>query len=180
MPLSVTPKMNRFIIPLTVAITALTSCTSHNDKDEHADFRLPAPAWQKETGKWTLKSKVFPDPSFGDVSVVSPKAYWETQMTKLPMAVGALSDSTIIELTPEMAEYYAGPHYKSQFGTRPYLVRAIFWNYTGAFSLQWHRCQLYVSHTSLGGVYGETKLPLVVNLRKPPVTVYTVTSSASH
>ncbi len=92
-------------------------------------------------------------------------------------AVRELGNHTIVELTDEMAKYYAGPHYKRQLGTRPYLVRAVFCNSNGDFELYWRNEELYVNHDSIGGVYGEEKLPLVINLKQPPKTVYTYLSS---
>lgn len=94
------------------------------------------------------------------------------------MAVRELADNIAVELTDEQASYYAGPHYKRHFGTRPYLVRAVFWNYTGGFELYWIDDELYVHHSSLGGIYGEEKLPIIINLKKPPKAVYIYLSSA--
>lgn len=94
------------------------------------------------------------------------------------MAVEKLEGVTIVGLSDKDARTYAGPHYKKQLGTQPYLVRGIFWNYTGYFSLFLKDDELYVSHSSLGHIRGETKLPFVINLKRTPKRVYTYMWSA--
>jgi hypothetical protein len=155
------------------------SCALQQQSTEESEsdlFSLPANQPKDEKGSWIHLPLNYAEHE-GNL-VLSPKVYWETQTTRLPMAVEKLKDKTIEELTSEDAEYYAGPHYRKQIGTRPYLVRAVFWNYTGDFSLYWLNDELHVSYFSLGWMNGEKKLPIIVNLKRPPRAVYTFMGSA--
>ncbi len=165
--------MNTLLPALLVVCLALASCASSEQGELQNPFSLPSPQSKKGKDSWIFEPQRYP----GDIDVIDPKTYWQTQMIKLPMAVRELGNQTLVELTDEMATYYAGPHYKRQRGTHPYLVRAVFCNHYGDFDLYWRNDELYVNHDSLGGAYGEEKLPLVINLKQPPKTVYTYLSS---
>jgi hypothetical protein len=167
---------NLLTVTIVIAVIALTSCVSQDKNAEDIGFQLAAPKTKSKTDSWIFEPQKYPGSSRGHA--IGKKSSWQTQVTKLPMAVEKLSDAAVVELTDELATYYAGPHYKRQVGTRPYLVRAVFWNYTGDFDLYWNDEALYVHQSSLGGIYGETKLPIVVNLKQPPKAVYVYMSSA--
>lgn len=66
------------------------------------------------------------------------------------MAVQKLESVPILRISDQDARMYAGPNYKKQLGTQPYLVRGVCWNETGGFSLFLKDEELYVSHFSLG------------------------------
>lgn len=167
-------------IVLTAMCALISGCATEkrlSDGDApvvSATVAQPPPNQSKDS--WIHEPDNFPGDMDG--SQIDRKAYWQTQMTKLPMAIRMLDDKTIVGLTDKDARYYAGSHYSKQLGTRPYLVRAVFWNYTGEFSLFLRDGDLFVSHYSLGHINGETKLPFVVNLRQPPNHVYTYMGSA--
>lgn len=89
-------------------------------------------------------------------------------------AVDALKEKSAIPLTEEMAKYYAGVLFKTEKGFTPYLVRSLFANYTGQFSVFWKNGELLVQHNSLGKHFIPEFCPLVVNLPSKPKSVFIV------
>jgi hypothetical protein len=98
--------------------------------------------------------------------------FFEVRVTRLMTAVDRLKEKPALALTEEMARYYAGPLYKSEPGTKAYLVRALFANYTGMHTLYWHESRLLVRHDSLGFGFEPQFSPLVVNLPDEPKEVF--------
>jgi hypothetical protein len=134
------------------------------------------PSLNSRPGSWISSPREYPGAA--NVVEVSKQAYWQAQATVLPTAIERLEAKTFVQLSEDEAAYFAGPHYRRQPGTEPYLVRAVFWNYTGDFALLLEDGCLYVGHHSLGHVDGETKLPLIVNLKRAPKKVHTYLSAA--
>lgn len=157
---------------------ALLASYAMNDTPE--DFgvtslppEISAPPADQKSGSWVSKPNSYPgSPEIPQVD------FWETQVTQVFLAERELRDKTIRSLSSEDALRYGGPHFRSPPGTRPYLVRGTWWNYTGSFSLILDKGDLHVRQDSLGHSDGEHKLPIIVNLESPPKRVFTYHSFA--
>ena len=103
---------------------------------------------------------------------LSETNFFEVRVTRLMTAVDRLKEKPAVLLTEELARYYAGPLYRSQPGTKPCLVRALFANYTGMHTLYWREGSLLVRHDSLGSNFEPQFSPLVVNLPAEPKEVF--------
>ena len=99
---------------------------------------------------------------------------FEVRTSRLMTAVYDLEKAPVMLLTPEMARYYIGAGYRSREGTRPFLVRGLFANYTGNHSAYLLQDSLLVVHASLGYSFRPHFCPLVVNLQREPRTVFVV------
>jgi hypothetical protein len=84
----------------------------------------------------------------------------------------------VFELNERLARYYAGHRYVPEAGKRPFLVRALFSNYTGSHTVKIKDGTLVVVHRSLGRGTRVDFSPLVVNLATPPTRVLNYVFSA--
>lgn len=171
------------IISAPIIGVLFSGCATDQETKNHSGGRIGSvpenvsrPPFTQLKNSWISEPASYPHD--GDGSPISENSYWQTQVTTLPMAIRELDNYIIVALSDEDARFYAGPHYKKQLGMHPYLVRGVFWNYTGDFSLFWRDGELFVSHSSLGHIRGETKLPLIINLKRTPKRVYTYMGSA--
>src|SRR5262249_43929072 len=98
--------------------------------------------------------------------------FFEVRVTRLMAAVDILKEKPAVALSEELARYYAGPLYKVEQGKKPYLVRALFANYTGKHTLFYRDGNLLVRHDSLGHHFEPQFSPLIVNLSNEPKKVF--------
>ena len=103
-----------------------------------------------------------------DENEIAKDRFYECNITKLGTALVRLKDKEFIELTDELAVYYAGHSYKPRDGSKAYLVRGAFANYTGKFSLFFKDGELLVQHMSLGRNTIPQFCPLIVRLPSSP------------
>ncbi len=116
---------------------------------------------------WLNKPKI----AFEAKDQLSETSFAEVRVTRLMTAVSRLRNTSAIQLSDKMAQYYAGSMYKSEAGKRPYLVRGLFANYTGRHTLFFRDDTLLVLHESLGKEFDPMFCPLVVNLSSEPKKV---------
>jgi hypothetical protein len=105
-------------------------------------------------------------------------SFFEVRVTRLMIAVDQLKEKPAIPLTDDLARYFAGALYKSEKEKKPYLVRALFANYTGSHTLFWRDGQLLIRHDSLGNSFEPQFSPLVVNLPSEPKEIFIVVGGA--
>ncbi len=98
--------------------------------------------------------------------------FFEVRVTRLMTAIDRLKEKSAVALTEDLARSYVGPLYKAEQGKKPYLVRALFANYTGKHTLFWQDGNLLVRHDSLGHHLEPQFSPLVVNLPAEPKKVF--------
>jgi hypothetical protein len=113
-----------------------------------------------------------PKTNFTEAQKLPETAFAEVRITRLMTAVRDLKDKPAIPLTAEMARYFAGAGFKPEMGKKSYLVRGLFANYTGVFSVFWKDGRLLVEHDSLGKNLIPQFCPLVVNLPAEPKSVF--------
>jgi hypothetical protein len=123
---------------------------------------------------WMSKPKT----GFTEEQQLPETRFAEVRITRLMTAVDRLKEKSAIPLSEEMAKYYAGVSFKAEKGFTPYLVRGLFANYTGQFSLCWKDGDLLVEHDSLGKHFVPEFCPLVVNLPSEPKRVFIVIGGA--
>ncbi|MGE9267815.1 MAG: hypothetical protein ACQKBY_06935 [Verrucomicrobiales bacterium] len=134
-----------------------------------AVFASAAPPQAKD---WVTPSSKIP-PGLAQVDhQIAEDRYYECQITKLGTALDRLKDQEFIELTDELAVYYAGHSYRPQKGAKAYLVRAAFMNDTGRFSLFFEEEHLLFRHTSLGRNATVKFCPLIVQLPIAPKKIF--------
>lgn len=128
------------------------------------------PCWAAEPAPkdWISESKT----EYTEAHKLPDTMFAEVRITRLMSAVDELKEKSVIPLTDEMAQYYAGPSFNPGKGRRSYLVRGLFANYTGQFSLFWRDGTLLVEHDSLGKHFIPQFCPLVVNLPVLPTKVF--------
>lgn len=98
--------------------------------------------------------------------------YAEVRVTRLQTAISRLQDKPFIELGPELVDFYADTRFRVSRGKKAYLVRSLYCNETGAYSLRYWKRRLSVTHFSLGSAFHPVPLPLVVLLDAPPAEVF--------
>jgi len=103
---------------------------------------------------------------------VAEDHFYECQITKLGTALDRLKEVSYIELTDDLATYYAGHSYRPRKGHKAYLVRGAFANYTGNFTLFYQGGSLVIQHMSLGRSATPQICPLIVQLPTPPKKVF--------
>ena len=108
-----------------------------------------------------------------DISNIAQSDIFFVPVNKIPLAVQKLKSNDAIKLSSDNMKYYAGNHFKIVKGKAPYLVRAMFENFTGSdFDIKWHSKKkvLKISYNSLGisSPKGRFFSPLVVNLPTKP------------
>lgn len=113
-----------------------------------------------------------PKTKFTEAQKLPQTAFAEVRITRLMTAVDRLKEKSVIPLSPEMAQYFAGAGFKPGKGRKAYLVRGLFANYTGEFSLFWKDGKLLVEHDSLGKRFIPRFCPLVVELPEEPADVF--------
>lgn len=117
---------------------------------------------------WVTPSVKIPNGLAQDDNQIANDRFYECNITKLGTALDRLKDKEFIELTDELAVYYAGPSYKPRDGSKAYLVRGAFANYTGQFSLFFKDGNLLIEHMSLGRNAIPQFCPLIVQLPSQP------------
>lgn len=106
-----------------------------------------------------------------DENKLAEELYHECRVTRLGTAVDRLATVDFLELSEELATYYAGHSYTSRKGFTAYLVRAVFANDTGQFTLFYDDGNLLIRHRSLGNAFTPRHCPLIVQLPTPPKSV---------
>lgn len=119
-----------------------------------------------------------PEMNFTEARKLPETAFSEVRITRLMTAVNRLTEKSAIPLTAELAQFYAGPGFKPGKGRKAYLVRGLFANYTGEFSLYWKDGKLLVRHDSLGKQFIPRFCPLVVELPAEPTEVFILIGGA--
>ena len=109
--------------------------------------------------------------------IIKRDFYYEIGPQTLPLAIRELKTKSIIELTQKSAKYY-NAHYKSSKGMKPYLVRAVFSNYTGDLFVLKDGDSLVIGHYSLGGSSSPSFTPLIINLKTKPKNLILYLSGA--
>ena len=104
--------------------------------------------------------------------------YYIVGLTHVWTAVSRLEATSVIELTPELAQFYTGHYYKPPARKKIFLVRGLFANETGRHFLALHGDSLLVSHGSLGHSFTPNFSPMIVHLDRPPKEVYISISGA--
>ena len=117
---------------------------------------------------WVTSPAKIPNGLAQDGNEIAEERFYECQITKLGTALDRLKDKEVIELTDELAVYYAGHSYRPHNGTKAYLVRGAFANYTGRFSLFCKDGNLLIQHMSLGRNATPQFCPLIVQLPSAP------------
>lgn len=120
---------------------------------------------------WLTPSDKIPDDLAQNDNKIAENRFYECNITKLGTALDRLKDKEFIELTNELAVYYAGHSYKPHDGAKAFLVRGAFANYSGEFSLFFKRGNLLIQHMSLGQNATPQFCPLIVQLPSPPKKV---------
>ncbi len=120
---------------------------------------------------WVTPSAKIPGGITQDDNKIAEERFYECKITKLGTALDRLKDKEFIELTDELAVYYAGHSYRPRDGTKAYLVRGAFANYTGRFTLFFKGGDLLIEHMSLGRNAVPQFCPLIVQLSTPPKKV---------
>ncbi len=101
---------------------------------------------------------------------ISSKYYYDINVRRLPSAVESLALIDIKKISNREAVYF-NHHYKKEKGMTPYLVRALFSNYTGnGFVIGWSSEDkvLMIRHSSLGGTSDPMFAPIIINLPEQP------------
>ena len=117
---------------------------------------------------WLCAPKV----GFTEEQKLTETFFAEVRISRLMTAVDRLKVKSAIPLTEKLAKYYAGALFKTEKGFIPFLVRGLFANYTGQFSVFWKDGDLLVIHDSLGTDFRPEFCPLVVNLPSEPKRVF--------
>ena len=104
--------------------------------------------------------------------------YSEVRVTALNTAISRLETSPYIELTHEQVKHYTDSRFYVPRDKRAFLVRSLYSNETGGYSLLYWQRKLTVSHFSLGGSFEPHPLPLVVLLDSQPTTLFVTYSGA--
>jgi hypothetical protein len=123
---------------------------------------------------WLLE----PRRTFREKDALPESDFVEVRVTRLVAAMDSLKDKAAIPLTQEDVRYFAGSAFKSKAGNRPYLVRGLFANNTGEFSVFWSNGELLVQHDSLGHHSTPEFCPLVISLPSEPAHVFVVVNVA--
>jgi len=98
---------------------------------------------------------------------------YEVTASKANIAFRELEQTSISQLSPELAIWYTGHYYTCPPDKQPYLVRAVYGHAgTGAFSLKRLEDDLLILHQSLGHSTIYQKTALVVNLDFEPNQVF--------
>jgi hypothetical protein len=118
--------------------------------------------------EWVTPSAKISNGLAKEENKIANDRFYECNITKLGTALDRLKDKEFIELTDELAIYYAGHPYKPREGSKAYLVRGAFANYTGQFSLFSKDGDLLIQHMSLGRNAIPQFCPLIVQLPSPP------------
>ena len=122
--------------------------------------------------EWVTPSAKIPSGLAQDDNEIANDRFYECNITKLGTALDRLKDREFIELTDELAVYYAGHSYKPRDGSKAYLVRGAFANYTGQFSLFFKDGDLLIQHMSLGRNAIPQFCPLIVQLPSQPKKIH--------
>ncbi|MDA7881414.1 hypothetical protein N9A94_03840 [Akkermansiaceae bacterium] len=128
-------------------------------------FAVAAPP---KAADWVTPSANIPSSLAQEDNQMAEDRFYECSITKLGTALDRLKDKEFLELTDELAVYYAGHSYRAREGTKAYLVRGAFANYTGQFSLFFKDGELLIQHMSLGRNATPQFCPLIVQLPSPP------------
>lgn len=120
---------------------------------------------------WLTPSVEIPNALAQNASEIAQDHFYECNITRLGTALDRLKDKDFIELTNELAVYYAGHSYEPRDGSKAYLVRGAFANYTGRFSLFFKDGDLLIQHMSLGRNAIPQFCPLIVQLSSRPEKV---------
>ncbi len=100
--------------------------------------------------------------------IIDPSYYYYINPQKIPLAVKHLENTAFIKLNYKQAIYY-NHHYKKELRLEPYLVRAVFSNFTGEFIIFDRGGNLLIYHSSLGSEDSKILFsPLIINLPKKP------------
>ncbi len=98
---------------------------------------------------------------------------YEVVASELQVAIGDLSDASILPIETWQAELFAGGHYRCGEGKKPFLVRAVYCNAQIPFSVASFEGALYVQHLAFGkGSEWLRKSALIVNLREAPKALH--------
>lgn len=116
-------------------------------------------------------------PEYSQSDKLDPRMWWEVKVSRLGLAVSELENEPFRLLSEVEAASFAD-RYVAEPGKRAYLVRGMYSNYTGAFSLYWSDRILIVSHGSLGATGNPEPCPLVVNLPEAPKGIILYVSGA--
>lgn len=138
-------------------------------------FTFAAPP---KADEWVTPSAKIPHGLAKEVNKIAKDRFYECQITKLGTALDRLKDQDFIELTDGLAIYYAGHSYHPRDGSKAYLVRGAFANYTGQFSLFFKDGDLLIQHMSLGRNAVPQFCPLIVQLPTPPKRILVRISGA--
>jgi hypothetical protein len=141
------------ILILTITLCAISACTFAESPKANA---------------WVTPPAKIPDRIAEEGNKIAADRFYECSITKLGTALDRLKDREFIELTDELAIYYAGHSYRPRDGSKAYLVRGAFANYTGQFSLYFEDGNLLIQHMSLGRNAVPQFCPLIVQLPSPP------------
>ncbi len=117
------------------------------------------------------------DPGQGSLTTeresrVRPSSYHEVKVTSMLTALERLNKTSAILLSPRQVVYFVGHEMKPPRGTKPYLVRGLFCNYTGSHTIFFKGERLLVRHESLGRVFKPEFCPLVIYLPSKPLIVH--------
>lgn len=106
--------------------------------------------------------------------------FYECRPTRLKTAALRLENVPFLALSDDLASYFVGGGYNAKAGTTAFLVRAVFKNEVGSFSVRFDNGILSISQKTISGKGEYRSCPLVVHLSEKPkkviVTCSVVTS----
>ncbi len=134
-----------------VACAGLLSCSALQKPPENHSWFHPNP------------EKGFEWP---ESAALKESEYSEVRVTVLHTAISRLENTPFIELAPDVVKHYSPASFRVPKGKKAFLVRSLYSNETGGYSLLYWQGKLSVAHFSLGGSFYPNPLPLVVLLNR--------------
>lgn len=135
---------------------------------------------QKSDGRDWISSP--PDANYYDFlnDEISAEDIYEIVASKNYVPIyGKLKSTTHVELTPDLAKYFAGQSYNCPSGKTPYLIRAVYGHGgTGGYLVYRMGRKILVVHGSLGQISVSHKSAIIVNLDFEPELIYSTVSIA--
>lgn len=139
------------------ACAVLLSCSALEKPPENHSWHHPNPERDCE---WP------------ESATLKDSEYSEVRVTALHTAISRLENTPFIELDPDVVNHYAPASFRVPQGKRAFLVRSLYSNETGGYSLYYWKGKLSVAHFSLGSSFHPKPLPLVVLLNSAPVELF--------
>jgi hypothetical protein len=107
-----------------------------------------------------------------ETAALKESEYAEVRVTALHTAISRLESTPFMELEPDVLKFYAPTSFRVPQGKKAFLVRSLYSNETGGYSLYYWKGNLSIAHFSLGSSFNANPLPLVVLLNSPPVELF--------